>query len=151
MVIKLGRYGKFLSCSNYPECKHAKPIGESKEEEKEFAELQNKLAGKKCPKCGEEMLVKKGRYGEFLGCSGYPKCKNMQSIVKFAGVKCPECKGGQLIERHTRKGAKVFYGCNKFPKCKYALWDKPVDKKCKKCKSQMVEKGDKVICSKCKE
>ncbi len=151
MVKKLGRFGKFLSCSNYPECKHAKPIGETKEEEKEFEDLQKKLGGKKCSKCGGEMEVKKGRYGEFLGCSNYPKCKNMQSIVKFAGVKCPECKGGQLIERRTRKGARVFYGCNKFPKCKFALWNKPVDKKCKKCKSIMIEKDDKVVCSKCKE
>ncbi len=151
MVIKLGRFGKFLSCSNYPECKHAKPIGETKEEEKEFKDLQKKLGGKKCPECGEQMEVKKGRYGEFLGCSGYPKCKHMQSIVKFSGVKCPECNGGQLIERRTRKGARVFYGCNKFPKCKFALWNKPVDKKCKKCKSLMVEKDDKVVCSKCKE
>lgn len=150
MVIKLGRFGKFLSCSNYPECKHAKPLGESPEEGKEFEDLQQKLDGKKCSKCGGEMEVKKGRYGEFLGCSNYPKCKNMQAIVKFSGVKCPECKTGQLIERRTRKGAKVFYGCNKFPKCKFALWDKPVDQMCKKCESIMVEKGGEVVCSKCK-
>ena len=149
MVIKLGRFGKFLSCSNYPECKNAKPLGETKEEEKEFEDLQKKLGGKKCSKCGEPMEVKRGRYGEFLGCTGYPKCKNMQSIVKFAGVKCPQCKGGQLIERHTRKGGRLFYGCNKFPKCKYALWDKPVDKKCKDCDSIMVEKDDKVVCPEC--
>ncbi len=146
MVIKLGRFGKFLSCSDYPECKNAKPLGETEEEEKEFEELEKKLGGKKCPKCGEPMEVKRGRYGEFLGCSGYPKCKQMQSIVKFTGVKCPKCKGGQLIERHTRKGGKVFYGCNKYPKCKCAVWDKPIDKKCDKEDCIMVEKGDKEVC-----
>lgn len=145
MVIKLGRFGKFMSCSNYPECKHARPIGEDKEEEKEMEELEKKFAGKKCPKCGEFMEVKKGRYGEFLGCSGYPKCKNMQSIVKFTGVKCPKCKEGQLIERRTRKAGKVFYGCNKYPKCKTAVWDKPVDKKCDMDDCIWVEKGDKEV------
>jgi DNA topoisomerase I len=153
MMIKLGRFGKFLSCSDYPECKNAKPLNEDPEKTKEFEELSKKLGGKKCTKCSEPMEVKRGRYGEFLGCTGYPKCKNMQSIVKFADVKCPKCEGGggQLIERRTRKGGKLFYGCNKFPKCKYALWDKPLDKKCKACKSIMVLKGEKEVCSECKK
>lgn len=129
MIVKLGRFGKFLSCSNYPECKNAKPIpgSEKKEPEKTEAdlELERKLSGKKCDKCGELMEIKRGRYGTFLGCSGYPKCKNIQAIVKLIGVKCPECKDGQLVERRTKKGGRLFYGCNKFPKCKYATWEKP--------------------------
>ncbi|NIA02025.1 MAG: type I DNA topoisomerase, partial [Nitrospirae bacterium] len=92
MVIKLGRFGKFLSCSGYPECKNAKPLEgdtkEEKEESKELEALKKKMNGKKCDKCGKEMEVKVGRFGPFLGCSGYPECKNITSIVVFSGVKC---------------------------------------------------------------
>ena len=150
MMIKLGRLGKFLSCSNYPACKNAKPLEADPAAEAALAELQKKLGGKKCADCGKPMEVKRGRYGEFLGCTGYPECKNMESIVKFTGVKCPDCNEGQLIERRTKKGGKIFYGCNKFPKCKFATWDKPLDQKCKACEGLMVEKGGKEVCSKCK-
>ncbi len=132
MVIKLGRFGKFLSCSNYPECKNAKALeGEGKQaspaESKAVTELKEKLKDKKCDKCGNKMDVKVGRYGPFLGCSNYPECKNIMPIVVFSGVKCPVCKAGSLVERHTRKGGRVFWGCNKFPKCKFATWYKPVE------------------------
>lgn len=152
MVVKLGRFGKFLSCSNYPKCKNAKPIENGEDEtpeEKEMEKLEKKLAGKKCDKCGKEMEIKKGPYGDFLGCSGYPKCKNIQAIVKLTGVKCPKCKDGQLVERRTRKRGSIFYGCNKFPKCRFALWDKPTGKTCKKCGGLMVMKKDKEVCSEC--
>jgi DNA topoisomerase-1 len=151
MVIKLGRYGKFLSCSNYPECKNAKPLDKGGEETKPEIdkELKRKLSGKKCDKCGALMEIRMGRYGEFLGCSNYPKCKNIQPIIKFSGVKCPKCGKGQLIERRTRKGGKVFFGCNQFPRCKFATWDKPLKDKCKKCDGLMVEKGDKAVCIQC--
>lgn len=154
MVIKLGRYGKFLSCSNYPECKNAKPLpgkkGKNEKDKPEIdEELKKKLKDKKCDKCGAPMEVKNGRYGNFLGCSNYPECKNIQPIIKFTGVKCPKCKDGQLIERRARKSGKVFYGCNKFPKCKFATWDKPTKQKCEKCGGLMVEKKDKIICMDC--
>lgn len=152
MVIKLGRFGKFLSCSNYPKCKNAKPLENTKEAAaaaEVTRELEQKFAGKKCDKCGADMVVKKGRYGNFLGCSAYPKCKNIQAIVTFTGVVCPKC-GGQVIERHTRKGGKVFYGCNKYPKCKFATWDKPTGEICAKCSSLIVEKGEKKFCTECK-
>lgn len=151
MVIKLGRYGKFLSCSNYPECKNAKPLDKGQEEAKPAIDedLKRKLSGKKCDKCGATMEIKTGRYGEFLGCSNYPKCKNIQSIIKFSGVKCPRCKSGQLVERRTRKGGRIFYGCNQFPKCKFATWDKPLVEKCKKCEGLLVERGKKVLCIEC--
>lgn len=156
MVVKLGRYGKFLSCSNYPECKNAKPLkkdGNGKAEEAEppkiDPELKRKLKDKKCDKCGAPMEVKTGRYGNFLGCSNYPECKNIQPIIKFTGVKCPKCKEGQLVERRARRTGKVFYGCNKFPKCKFATWDKPTGDKCKKCGGLMVEKKDEIVCMDC--
>lgn len=151
MIVKLGRFGKFLSCSNYPECKNAKPLvaGGQAKKTPEQKEIERKLSGKKCDKCGETMLIKSGRYGEFLGCSGYPKCKNIQSIVKPTGVKCPLCKSGQMVERRARRTGKVFYGCNRFPKCKNAVWDKPTGNLCKKCESLMVMKNDQEVCSAC--
>lgn len=154
MVIKLGRYGKFYACSNYPKCKVARPMHqkEKTEEEKEF---EKKFAGKKCDKCGGDMVVKNGRFGSFLGCSNYPKCRNIQGIVKTTGVKCPKCGKGQLIERRVRKSGKVFYGCNQYPKCQNALWDKPTGELCESCGALIVEKtakdgATKKICSGCK-
>jgi DNA topoisomerase-1 len=150
MVVKLGRYGKFLSCSNYPKCKNAKPLeGAPAEKTAEEKELERKLSGKKCEKCGSPMEVKHGKFGDFLGCSAYPKCKNIQPIVKPTGVKCPSCKVGQIIERHARKSGKIFYGCNRFPRCKFALWDKPTGNICKRCGGLMVMKKDKEVCSSC--
>lgn len=130
MMIKFGRYGKFLSCTNFPECKNAKPLDEAtgkvdEAKEKELEDLQKKLGGKKCPKCGKPMEVKSGRFGEYLACTDYPKCKTSETILKTIGIKCPECGKGDLVERHTRKGGKPFYGCNKYPKCKFAVWEKP--------------------------
>ena len=97
------------------------------------------------------MEIKSGRFGPFLGCSGYPECKSIQSIVISSGVKCPKCSEGDLVERHTRKGGKIFWGCNKFPKCKLATWNKPVGK-CEKCGGLKVEdkKSDgAVLCMDC--
>lgn len=156
MVVKLGRFGKFLSCSNYPECKHAKPMegkggdGEKKEDSPEVIALREKFKDKKCPTCGKNMEVKVGRFGPFLGCEDYPTCKTLESIVVFSGVKCPKCDGGQLVERRTRKGGKVFWGCNKFPKCKMATWDKPVEK-CEKCGGLRVDKKGEVVCMDCEK
>ncbi|MBI4232750.1 type I DNA topoisomerase, partial [Candidatus Peregrinibacteria bacterium] len=141
MVVKLGRFGKFLSCSNYPKCKTARPLKENEvQKTPERIELEKKLGAKKCEKCGKPMEIKDGKYGEFLACTAYPDCKHVQAIIKFTGVKCPKCKNGQLIERRTRKGGKVFYGCNKFPKCRFATWDKPLKTTCKKCGGIKVEK-----------
>ncbi len=117
MVIKLGRFGKFMACTNYPECKTTAPIGEEKE-------LKESLAGEKCAKCGAAMLLKRGRFGVFLGCSNYPKCKNIKKIEKTIGVKCPKCQIGEVVEKHSKRG-RIFYGCNRYPECDYASWNKP--------------------------
>lgn len=144
MVIKLGRFGKFLSCSGYPECKNAKPlesmgagaggVAGSAVVDPELEKLKLEHAGKKCEKCGSDMTVRKGRFGYFLGCSAYPKCKTIVSIDGangqagggLTGVKCPACGEGELSEKRTRRGGKIFWGCNKYPKCKFASWDKPL-------------------------
>jgi DNA topoisomerase-1 len=129
LVVKLGRFGKFYACSGYPECKYIRKL------EKEGAEPQEAVySEEKCDKCGSPMLIKEGRYGKYLACSGYPACKNIQPLVKpkSTGVTCPECHEGELTEKKSRYG-KMFYSCNRYPQCKFALWDPPVEKPCPKC------------------
>lgn len=129
LVIKLGRSGRFLACSGFPDCRHTEPLnGDGKEaEEPVFSE-------EKCEKCGSQMLIKTGRYGKFLACSGYPKCKNIQPLEKpkTLDITCPECGEGKMQEKKSRYG-KIFYSCNRYPKCKYALWNPPKAEPCPKC------------------
>ncbi len=140
MIIKLGRFGKFLACTNYPECKTTKPLGDEKKLNEEFS---NEV----CEKCGKPMQVKRGRFGAFLGCSGYPKCKNLKPIVKSTNVKCPECGKNDIVEKKSKRG-KLFYACNGYPDCKFALWSKPTGEKCSKCQSLMVyAKDNEIACS----
>jgi DNA topoisomerase-1 len=130
LVVKLGRRGKFIACSGYQEgCTYTRNIDKEKEEPAEPV-----YSEEKCEKCGNLMLVKDGRYGKYLACSGYPACKNIQPLVKprGTGVVCPECREGELTEKKSRYG-KMFYSCNRYPQCKFALWDLPVEKPCPKC------------------
>jgi DNA topoisomerase-1 len=100
-----------------------------------------------CEKCGAPMVIKTGRFGKFLACSKYPECKTTKPLEQPLGVKCPQCETGQIIERKTRKG-KIFYSCNQWPKCKFALWYKPIDEKCPKCDSLLIEtRGGNIKCS----
>lgn len=121
MIIKLGRFGKFLSCADYPKCKTTQPLGEEKK-------LQEKHSNETCEKCGRPMKVKTGRFGSFLGCSDFPNCKNIKKIEKITGFKCPKCNQGEIIEKISKKKRK-FYGCNQYPKCDYASWKKPINEK----------------------
>lgn len=127
LVIKLGKSGKFLACTGFPECRHTEPLAAEEREEPVLSE-------EKCDKCGAPMLIKDGRYGKFLACSAYPACKNIQPLVKpkSLDITCPDCKEGVLMEKKSRYG-KIFYSCNRYPQCKYALWDQPVDEACPKC------------------
>ncbi|HTP64897.1 MAG TPA: type I DNA topoisomerase [Geobacteraceae bacterium] len=129
LVVKLGRYGKFFACSGYPDCKFIRKMEKEKTETAEPV-----LSEEKCDKCGSAMLIREGRYGKYLACSAYPGCKNNQPLVKpkGTGVVCPECGEGELTEKKSRYG-KMFYSCNRYPHCKFALWDPPVEKKCPKC------------------
>jgi DNA topoisomerase-1 len=129
LVVKLGKFGKFFACSGYPECKFIRKL------EKEKGEASEPVySEEKCDKCGSLMLIKDGRYGKYLACSAYPGCKNIQPLVKpkGTGVVCPECKEGELTEKKSRYG-KMFYSCNRYPQCKFALWDPPVERNCPKC------------------
>ena len=145
MVVKLGRNGKFLSCSKYPECKNAKPMKEDQEKEEK---LQKEYKDEKCDKCGGQMLIKNGRFGEFLACENYPKCKSTRTLSHSLKVKCPKCKS-DLVEKRTKRG-KVFYGCNDYPKCDFATWKKPVEDPCSVCNGlQVQEKKNLIKCEQC--
>lgn len=144
MVIKMGRFGKFMACSKYPECKNTKPLAE---EAAKQAEMSKQYADEKCPKCGASMQIRRGRFGAFLGCTKYPECKGIKNIEKKTGVKCPQCGKGDIVEKRSKKG-RTFYACNKFPDCAFALWQKPTGEKCPQCQSLLTfAAGGKVKCS----
>ncbi len=140
LVVKFGRFGKFIACSNYPSCRYTEKTAEEKK-------VDEQHAGETCEVCGAPMVVKRGRYGAFLGCSNYPECKNIKKIENKTGIKCPKCNVGEIVERKSKRG-RVFFGCNKYPDCDFALWNKPTGDKCPKCGSLVVfaAKG-KVKCS----
>ena len=104
----------------------------------EKVEIQDRPTGEVCELCGRPMVIKTGRFGEFMACSGYPECRNTKPIVKPTGVKCPEC-GKEIVERRSRRG-KIFYGCSGYPDCKVSFWYRPVNKTCPKCGSLLIEK-----------
>ncbi|MGL5041644.1 MAG: type I DNA topoisomerase [Culicoidibacterales bacterium] len=114
--------------------------------------MEAKQTGENCPECGNPLVVRRSRYGEFVGCSTYPTCKYIapseKAEVTQTNIDCPKCQTGKIIERKTRKG-KVFYGCNGYPACDFATWYRPVEKKCPKCQSVLLEKGKKIACSSC--
>jgi len=143
MVIKNGRFGRFLACSGYPECKNTKEFVE-KGGTIEIVALETKT-DERCEKCGAGMVIKNGRFGKFLACSAYPTCKSTRPIG--IGVLCPEVGcGGAITEKRSKRG-RVFYSCAKYPTCKFALWDRPVPEPCPLCQAPfMVEKGRKIVC-----
>ena len=119
--------------------------------QKAFGEMEKakpKETGEICPECGNPLVIRKGKYGEFTACSNYPECKYIKKEVKQVVeiMDCPKCKSGKIVERKTKKG-KSFYGCNNYPKCKFALWDKPIEEFCPDCGEVLVEKGKKIKCS----
>jgi DNA topoisomerase-1 len=135
MVVKTGRYGKFLACSAYPECKNTKQIGQDKK-------APDEPTDEICENCGSPMVIKTGRFGRFLACSKYPECKTARPLS--IGVDCPkpDCDG-YIAEKRSKRG-RVFYGCSNYPKCQFVLWNKPVPKKCPECGAPfLVEKTSK--------
>lgn len=136
MIIKTGRYGKFLACSNFPDCRNIKsmggPDGRGEKDENHKA-MEEKYKGELCDKCGAPMAVKKGRFGLFLACSAYPKCKNIKNIVDKDKpvIKCPACGEGDIVKKFSRRG--VFYACSEYPNCKNAYWDEPTGELCPDC------------------
>jgi DNA topoisomerase-1 len=128
MAVKRGRFGFFLACTGYPECRNTKKIVVK---EGAATAVSDTLLEEKCPECGSNLVLKHGRYGQFTACSNYPQCKYVKR--QTLGIPCPE-KGcmGELVARRTRKG-KTFYGCSRYPNCKFTAWDKPVNEPCPHC------------------
>lgn len=121
LMVKLGKFGKFLSCSGYPECEFAKPLNSEGVDES-----GNPIEYEKCEKCGGSMVLKMGRFGKFLACSNYPKCKNIKKFVEKIGMKCPLCMEGEVIVKKFR--GRTFYGCSRYPDCKYTSSKNPLEK-----------------------
>jgi DNA topoisomerase-1 len=125
LVIRSGRYGRFKACSGFPACTYKESL----------AKAETTTLEEKCPKCGAQLVRKRGKYGFFVACSNYPACRYIQkkkSEKTETGIGCPLGCGGQLLRRTTRRG-KVFYGCSRFPKCRFATWDEPVSRPCPRC------------------
>lgn len=146
LLLRKGRYGEFIACSNFPKCKYTKNTDGTEPEQPEETD-------EKCDKCGAPMVIKESRRGKFLACSAYPKCKNAKPLTppRELDVPCPEC-GGKLQEREGKRGK--FFGCTNYPKCKFIANFEPVDKKCPECNYTMGKKtlrGKEVYeCLKCK-
>jgi DNA topoisomerase-1 len=130
LSIRLGRHGRFIGCTNYPECDYTRDLsGNGKtQEEPEVVE------GRKCPECDSELVIKRGKYGKFIGCSSYPKCRYIEPLEKpvDTGVGCPKCGKGTLMRRKSRRG-KIFYSCSTYPDCDYAIWNEPLKEPCPRC------------------
>ncbi len=124
MVLKRGRFGQFMACTGYPDCKTTRRLDQGKK-------VPDVPLDEKCPECGRNMLLRHGRYGEFISCSGYPDCKYVKQ--NFIGMKCPDCKDGELVEKRARRRGNTFYGCSRYPKCKFTSANKPVPEKCPEC------------------
>lgn len=145
MVIKMGRFGKFLACTGYPDCKNTKQLDSTGKEAEE-----PEVTGEKCPDCGKPLVKRKGRYGEFTGCSGYPDCKYIKKVARQTFGTCPKCGKGKIVGKRSKRG--FFYACDQYPDCKNALWGKPYIKEgktepeiCPECGSILVEGAKETI------
>ncbi|MGD8311785.1 MAG: type I DNA topoisomerase [Gammaproteobacteria bacterium] len=125
----LGRGGFFIGCSGYPDCKYTRNVDEDRRSaEPEIVE------GRSCPQCDSPLIIRSGRYGKFIGCSSYPDCKYIEPLEKpeDTGVRCPKCRQGNLLKRKSRRG-KVFFSCERYPACDYAIWNQPLARPCPQC------------------
>lgn len=145
MVIKTGRYGQFMACTGYPQCRNTRPLktaenGAENGESAAAAETTDEV----CDKCGQAMVIKTGRYGKFLACTGYPACKAARPLP--TGAACPKC-GGDLVERRGR--GRAFYGCNRYPECDFTINRRPLPDPCPECNGLMAETRDGAACTSC--
>jgi DNA topoisomerase-1 len=151
LLMRFGRYGAFVACSNYPECKYTRDMVDAAADGEEAPATSEAAAAAPgapaaeeeippCEKCGKPMALRRSRFGVFYGCTGYPECKNLRktgpakpaAAPKPTGVTCPECGKGEMLEKSSRRG-KTFWSCSRFPDCKFALWKKPIPKECPEC------------------
>lgn len=150
LSIRLGKRDRFIGCTGYPDCSYTRAMKENAETASQSAEV---VEGRTCPDCNGELKIKHGRYGKFIGCGNYPKCKFIESLNKpvDTGVECPECHKGKMVKRQSRRG-KVFFSCSLYPDCKYAVWNEPVNQACPKCAWPMLtikitkKRGKEFVC-----
>ena len=135
MVIKAGRFGRFVACTGYPKCRTTHPV-KTGENGAEGASAEDVATDEVCDQCGKPMVVKTGRYGKFLACTGYPQCKSTRPMP--LGVACPKC-GGDLAERRSRGRSGTFYGCSKYPECDFTINRRPLPEPCPECSGLMVQ------------
>jgi DNA topoisomerase-1 len=132
MAIKRGRFGTFLACTGYPDCKTTRRLVQGTR----IAHQPDEPLDEKCPTCGSGLIKKHGRFGEFIGCSGYPKCKYTRPITM--GIKCPKCHEGEFVRRGSagrggRGRPRIFYGCSRYPDCDFTTPHMPIAEPCPKC------------------
>ncbi len=146
MQVRWNRYGRFLGCTGYPECRHTQTLDEKER-------VEPKPTGEMCPKCGSELVEREGRFGAFIACSNYPTCKYTKPKT-IPGLTCPQCGIGEVAEKRTRRG-KPFWGCVRYPDCDWSSWDEPLPHACQYCDSKIVvrksnkTKGEFIRCPQC--
>lgn len=147
MIVKNGRYGKFAACPNYPKCKNTKQLGKKTAEKTADKELE--IAPFKCDKCGSDMVLRHGRYGDFYACVKFPKCDFTKQKTASLDVKCPKC-GGEIVAKRG-KNRTLFYSCSNYPKCDFSSWDMPTNEKCPACGGMLFRKKGKnlLVCKDC--
>jgi DNA topoisomerase I len=147
LVRKWGRYGWFLSCSRYPDCKYRRNAKQSADE---ADRPEPEMTDVPCPKCGKPMVKRSGRFGPFLGCSDYPKCRGIKNLGEQEYGTCPKCGEGQVVSKRTKRG-KTFYSCNRYPDCDFAVWQAPLSQPCPECGGLLVpdKDPDNATCAKC--
>lgn len=130
LAIRLGKRGKFIGCTNYPECRYTRNTDGTAETRSEPEVVEDRT----CPKCESPLHIKQGRYGKFIGCSNYPQCRHIEPLEKpmDTGIECPECHKGTLSKKKSRYG-KFFFSCSTYPDCKYAVWNEPIAEACPEC------------------
>ncbi len=133
MVLKKGRFGSFYGCSGYPECKNIRKI--DKKSGATIAVAPPVELDEICPKDGAKLVLRNGRFGEFISCSNYPKCDYIKR--ETFGIACPKCKDGEIAVKKSKRG-KAFYGCTNYPKCDVVFWDKPIVEPCPKCHAPFI-------------
>jgi DNA topoisomerase-1 len=142
LEVKLGRYGKFIGCTNYPDCRYIRNMDGSERAEPE-------LLDERCPECGRQLQRRVGRFGPFVGCSGYPECTFIKKDPpKTLGITCPQCTRGEIVEKRTRFG--IFYGCDRYPECDFGVNNEPiVGHPCPECGSLLVQRPKSIKCWNC--
>ncbi len=130
LSIRLGRRGRFIGCTAYPDCDYTRNLDDDANSSNEPEIIE----GRECPECQSPLIIRAGRYGKFIGCSSYPNCKHIEPLEKPADteVSCPKCQKGHILQRRSRRG-KVFYSCGRYPDCDYAIWNEPLDEPCPAC------------------